>query len=170
MFFCGFLTTWSTSGQRKKGACDHIMVVFDMHQKFAGFREKGTGPNSCVLGQEGCPACALLTLNKCSSPTCKNRKDKKKDKDKGQKLVDPTNFTVIGPMVSEAMDASPAKSVSAFDKVNLLRINFLFLLLGLKQIYPQRVFSPFCAETSFCPCQCSSFSPSGEASTTPFIL
>ena len=49
----------SLSGQ-KKGPCDQILAVFDMHQKCARCREKGTGSDTCVLAQEDCQAGALL--------------------------------------------------------------------------------------------------------------
>ena len=45
------------------GSCGHIMAVFDTHQKCAYCQEKGTGSDPCMLGQEDCSACALLTAD-----------------------------------------------------------------------------------------------------------
>ena len=50
----------SASGQ-KRGVCGHAMASFDPHKWCARCREKVTGSDPCVHGEEPCKYCVVLT-------------------------------------------------------------------------------------------------------------
>ena len=69
----------ASSGQIK-GGCGHIMANFNMHIRCALCRDKGSGSDPCVLGQDNCAACLLLTSEQrkqLAMPTYNLRKEKK---------------------------------------------------------------------------------------------
>ena len=85
----------ASSGQRM-GGCGHIMVNFDMHIRCARCRDKGSGTDPCVLGQDDCSVCLLLTpkqQKQLATPTYKLRKEKK-----SSVLIDPSQVSVVGPV------------------------------------------------------------------------
>ena len=53
----------SASGQ-KRGVCGHAMASFNPHEWCARCREKVTGSDPCVRGEEPCKYCVSLPRNK----------------------------------------------------------------------------------------------------------
>ena len=87
----------SASGQ-KRGVCGNAMASFDPHEWCARCREKVTGSDPCVRGEEPCKYCVVLTLEqilKLSIPKYKVRKEKKVDACKDMDIVDPQDVSVI---------------------------------------------------------------------------
>ena len=107
----------ASSGQRK-GGYGHIMASFDTRIHCARCREKGAGSDPCVQGKDDCAACLLLTPDQgkqLATPTYKLRKEKKSS-GKTAVLIDPSQVSVVGPMVcTVASVASTASNVSVDD-------------------------------------------------------
>ena len=100
----------ASSGQ-SKGGCGHIMVNFDMHICCAHCRDKGSGSNPCVLGQDDCAACLVLTpeqQKQLAAPTYKLCKERKSSV-KLDVLIDPSQVSVLGPV---DLNQSVASAVS----------------------------------------------------------
>ena len=60
-----------------RGACGHLMAIFDAHQRCARCREGGKGQDLCVQGKE-CHICAHLTPSQkqqLATPRYRERKD-----------------------------------------------------------------------------------------------
>ena len=73
------LIIMSSPGQ-KRGACGHIMAVFDGHLKCTRCRDKGIGDDLCVLKKD-CPICKAFTpeqIQQLATPTYRDRKNKDK--------------------------------------------------------------------------------------------
>ena len=101
----------ASPGQRK-GACGHIMALFDQHLRCARCRDKGLGDDASVK-KLPCNFCELLTpeqVLQLSTPTYKLRKEKKQER---ESLVDPSAVTVLSPVDQE-------KSVGASSSLNTL--------------------------------------------------
>ena len=87
----------SASGQ-KRGICGHAMASFDPHEWCARCREKVTGSDPCVRGEEPCKYCVVLTpeqILKLSIPKYKIRKENKAEACKDTDIVDPQDISVI---------------------------------------------------------------------------
>ena len=83
-----------------RGACGHVMALFDKHNRCARYRDKGHGDDACVRKQP-CEYCNLLTPEQAaelSTPTYKLQKEMQKEL---ESLVDPAAVTVLSPVDNE---------------------------------------------------------------------
>ena len=89
--------TMSSKGQRR-GSCGHAMAGFDSHSKGACCQDKGVGDDPCILKKE-CDVYKGFTpeqIQKLSTPTYRDRKEKKATASSAPTLVDPAHVSVLG--------------------------------------------------------------------------
>ena len=168
----------ASPGQRK-GACGHIMAIFDPHSRCARCRDKGLGQDPCVLKLQ-CELCDNLTpeqLLQLSTPTYKLRKEKSKSK---EALVDPSTVTIVSQVESQEVASTSPPHVAEQDlslpppmfrqelkeldekwSVRMARLEAL-ITLGQRPS-PQPSFSPVKAPV---PHQ----APAGALSQAPFLV
>ena len=87
----------SSPGQRR-GACGHVMALFDLHTKCARCREKGIGSDDCVL-KKPCSICENLTEDQkaqLATPKYKVRKESGQKKSDSPAHVAASEVTVLG--------------------------------------------------------------------------
>ena len=167
----------ASPGQRK-GACGHIMALFDQHSRCARCRDKGHGDDACVK-KLPCEFCDLLSpeqVLQLSTPTYKLRKEKKQGR---ESLVDPSTVTVLSSVdqdksvgASSFLNTSEdlslpqpsfKKELQDLDEKWSLRMARLEALITMGQRSPHVSFSPVKAPVSHGP-------PAGSLSQAAFLL
>ena len=112
----------ASPGQRK-GACVHIMASFDKHSSCTRCRDKGLGEDPCVKKLH-CDFCELLTpehIIQLSTPTCKLRKEKQKER---ESLLDPTSVTVLLPVNQDKSTLGASSSLNTSEDLSLPQPSF----------------------------------------------
>ena len=97
------------SPSQRRGACGHLMAIFDAHQRCARCREAGKGQDLCVLGKE-CHICSHFTPSQkqqLATPRYRERKEQAKKKKETDVVVNPSQVTVLGPNPEDP--STPAK-------------------------------------------------------------
>ena len=97
LFYCGY--EFMSSPGQKRGACGHVMAIFDSHSVCARCRDKGKGKDPCVENPQctDCKLCNLLTpdLNtQLATPSYKLKKEKRE----ARKLETDSSSTTTTPV------------------------------------------------------------------------
>ena len=110
----------SSLGQ-KRGACGHVMALFNNHKKCARCRDKGVGEDPCVKKLE-CQICKAFTpaqVQQLATLTYKSRKERGELKNMTETtssatptLRDPSDVTLLGRVHSDepsSVESTPTK-------------------------------------------------------------